>query len=331
VRGLASGSGPGLGTSLQLGWDRGKELEADHIGVIYMAKAGYDPKEALKLLERMEEREAATGGPSAPAWVSNHPSFPERQVQLINLMDDIRTRANGIDGGAVIKQSMGLGRAAVVAEDAQSGVEGILCRADEIEGGVDARPRGAGSITDDVKSQTKERTIIVGRGDAGLVAGDDRVGHRGRIVDSVAVHPAPRIIGRVVGDGGLVQAEREGIVLNIDSTPIAVGGVSGDRAVLDKGFPANVNSAPASEVDGCRVVVDCGLADGQVLVLVVDPAASSRQVPGDGGVDNKERTRACLFRCAVVDSTACPSPVAGNKGIANHGTDRRGKEADPAP
>ena len=80
--------GVGMGTHLQLSWDRKKELEADHIGLIYMAKAGYDPQEALVLMKRMGEHTAASGGPTMPAWLSNHPGFPERQVQMMKLMDE---------------------------------------------------------------------------------------------------------------------------------------------------------------------------------------------------------------------------------------------------
>lgn len=103
VRGLAGG-GPGVGTAVQNAWDRGKELEADHIGLIYMARAGYDPHEAAKLLERMEHYQAASGAPAIPAWLSNHPDFPERQVQLIDLMDEAVSiyETKGEQGGVTI-------------------------------------------------------------------------------------------------------------------------------------------------------------------------------------------------------------------------------------
>jgi predicted Zn-dependent protease len=45
----------GLGTSLvvTLPWGRAQESEADHIGLILMAKAGYDPSAAVGFWERM--------------------------------------------------------------------------------------------------------------------------------------------------------------------------------------------------------------------------------------------------------------------------------------
>jgi predicted Zn-dependent protease len=67
----------GIGTEAStLVFDRKKEKEADHIGLIYMARAGYDPHEAIKVLERLEE-EMGSGQPES-AFGSTHPSNPER-------------------------------------------------------------------------------------------------------------------------------------------------------------------------------------------------------------------------------------------------------------
>lgn len=66
------------------GFDRKKEKEADHIGVVYMARAGYNPEEALKVIENLEA--ASAGRPTPPALLSTHPSYPERMLQIIDLM-----------------------------------------------------------------------------------------------------------------------------------------------------------------------------------------------------------------------------------------------------
>ncbi|OHE89357.1 MAG: hypothetical protein A3G75_06725 [Verrucomicrobia bacterium RIFCSPLOWO2_12_FULL_64_8] len=71
--GLSTGAGA-------LAFDRGKEKEADHIGLIYMARAGYNPEEAIKVLENLEA--ALVGQPTPPAWLSTHPSTPERLLLL---------------------------------------------------------------------------------------------------------------------------------------------------------------------------------------------------------------------------------------------------------
>jgi metalloendopeptidase OMA1, mitochondrial len=67
----------GLGTGLTgRAFDRKKEMEADHIGLIYMARAGYDPHEAVKVLENLEQE---TGGDKPDsAFLSTHPSNPAR-------------------------------------------------------------------------------------------------------------------------------------------------------------------------------------------------------------------------------------------------------------
>jgi metalloendopeptidase OMA1, mitochondrial len=75
----------GLSTTITAtGFDRKKEKEADHIGLIYMARAGYNPEEAPKVIENLEQ--ASAGRPTPPAFLSTHPSYPERILQLLDLM-----------------------------------------------------------------------------------------------------------------------------------------------------------------------------------------------------------------------------------------------------
>ncbi len=90
-----SGGGAGANTAMavfglgaQLGvllpYARAQESEADHIGLILMAKAGYDPREAVNLWHRMERR----GGASPPAFLSTHPSHGARIAQLNEWMGE---------------------------------------------------------------------------------------------------------------------------------------------------------------------------------------------------------------------------------------------------
>ena len=59
-----------------LPFSRTQEAEADHIGLVYMAEAGYDPREAIAFLERMDA--AVKGKPQPPEFLSTHPGYGTR-------------------------------------------------------------------------------------------------------------------------------------------------------------------------------------------------------------------------------------------------------------
>jgi len=67
----------GLGVlyGITLPFSRGDEGEADQIGLVYMAKAGYDPEEAIRFWQRFSE---AKGGKAPPEWASTHPADETR-------------------------------------------------------------------------------------------------------------------------------------------------------------------------------------------------------------------------------------------------------------
>lgn len=65
---------------------RKMELEADHIGTIYMAKAGYDPRYAVSLWQTMARLKE--GGGSQPTFLSTHPSDDKRIGRLEARMDE---------------------------------------------------------------------------------------------------------------------------------------------------------------------------------------------------------------------------------------------------
>jgi predicted Zn-dependent protease len=89
--GAALGQNPGLakqillqavGVGAQVGmlrFSRQHETEADKIGLIFMAMAGYDPHEAPKFWERMT---SMSGGGEPPEWLSTHPSHSTRIADL---------------------------------------------------------------------------------------------------------------------------------------------------------------------------------------------------------------------------------------------------------
>jgi predicted Zn-dependent protease len=70
----------GMGTELGLlKFSRKHESEADHMGLIFMAMAGYDPKEAPKFWDRMTK---LSSGGSVPEFLSTHPSHETRISDL---------------------------------------------------------------------------------------------------------------------------------------------------------------------------------------------------------------------------------------------------------
>ncbi|MBN1334458.1 MAG: M48 family metallopeptidase [Deltaproteobacteria bacterium] len=86
---LLSALGLGAEVGLMLPFSRTHEREADIIGMMYMAKAGYPPGESIDIWDRMER---ASGGASVPAFLSTHPSYDTRKENLRDWMGRARKR-----------------------------------------------------------------------------------------------------------------------------------------------------------------------------------------------------------------------------------------------
>ena len=74
--------GVGSTVAIQLPHSRLQESEADHIGLIYMAKAGYDPREAIAFWQRFSEFNRTQGASNVPAFLRTHPLDEKRIEQL---------------------------------------------------------------------------------------------------------------------------------------------------------------------------------------------------------------------------------------------------------
>lgn len=78
-----------LGVGAQVGvllpFSRKHESEADYIGILLAADAGYDPRESVHLWERMEQLSSG-GGPSE--FLSTHPGHDTRIEQLKKWMPE---------------------------------------------------------------------------------------------------------------------------------------------------------------------------------------------------------------------------------------------------
>jgi predicted Zn-dependent protease len=71
--------GLGAQVGVALPFSRSQESEADRIGLILMAKGGYDPEAAIGLWQRMEQY---AGGKGPPEWLSTHPAEGTRQHNI---------------------------------------------------------------------------------------------------------------------------------------------------------------------------------------------------------------------------------------------------------
>ena len=79
-----------LGLGAQFGmilpYSRLHESEADKIGLMYMARAGYDPAEAVELWKRMGQ----LGGGNPPEILSTHPDPAKRAAELNSQLSKVR-------------------------------------------------------------------------------------------------------------------------------------------------------------------------------------------------------------------------------------------------
>jgi predicted Zn-dependent protease len=79
----AFGAGTQLGVLLP--FSRLHENEADHLGLIFMSMAGYNPNHAISFWRRMAEMK---GGQAPPEFISTHPSDENRIAQIEKLMPE---------------------------------------------------------------------------------------------------------------------------------------------------------------------------------------------------------------------------------------------------
>jgi predicted Zn-dependent protease len=62
-----------------LPFNRKQESEADHVGLLYAARAGYDPRAAITFWQKMAAQ-SADGG--TPEFLSTHPNHENRIQRL---------------------------------------------------------------------------------------------------------------------------------------------------------------------------------------------------------------------------------------------------------
>lgn len=83
---IAGALGVGTVYGITLPFSRYHESEADRVGLEYMAKAGYDPSEAVQLWYRMAEE---GGGQRPPEILSTHPDPAQRAKHLQSQLPEV--------------------------------------------------------------------------------------------------------------------------------------------------------------------------------------------------------------------------------------------------
>lgn len=85
----------GLGAQygVMLPFSRKQELEADHLGLVFMAIAGYDPNQAVPFWQRMSAK-----GTSTPEFMSTHPSDANRITEIQKYLPEAMEYYNIVKG-----------------------------------------------------------------------------------------------------------------------------------------------------------------------------------------------------------------------------------------
>jgi predicted Zn-dependent protease len=94
--------GAGSKYGIELPFSRRHESEADHIGLILMSAAGYDPHEAIRFWQRMEK---AGDGRQPPEFASTHPSHERRAAALQRWLPEVLPlyeKSNQADGDRLL-------------------------------------------------------------------------------------------------------------------------------------------------------------------------------------------------------------------------------------
>ncbi len=85
-QGVMQAYGLGAQIGVLLPYSRVHELEADELGMLYMARAGYDPKEAVAFWQRFADYNRSQGSGRPPEFLSTHPVDARRVAQLKALL-----------------------------------------------------------------------------------------------------------------------------------------------------------------------------------------------------------------------------------------------------
>jgi metalloendopeptidase OMA1, mitochondrial len=83
---IQQGYGLGSQVGVALPHSRSQESEADEIGLYYMARAGYDPEQAVQFWKRFAEYNRQSGGAETVWFLRTHPIDEDRARRLQEIM-----------------------------------------------------------------------------------------------------------------------------------------------------------------------------------------------------------------------------------------------------
>jgi predicted Zn-dependent protease len=93
----------GIAASRQFAFSRQLEMEADTLGVKYMAQAGYDPKGALGFMKTLDQQRAISQS-DIPPYLMTHPMTQERVANMELLIRSVKMERPGSDGPDPLKK-----------------------------------------------------------------------------------------------------------------------------------------------------------------------------------------------------------------------------------
>ncbi len=96
--GINQAYGLGAQAGVLLPNSRKQELEADHLGLIFMSMAGYNPASAVSFWQRMA---SASSGSKPPEWMSTHPADNTRISQIQKVLPEAQTYFKSTTGKPV--------------------------------------------------------------------------------------------------------------------------------------------------------------------------------------------------------------------------------------
>jgi predicted Zn-dependent protease len=92
---IALAYGVGAQVGVELPHSRKQESEADHVGLRYMARAGYNPEAALAFWQRFSQFNEAKGGSGPPAFLRTHPVDSQRIRDIQRWLPEAKAQMRG--------------------------------------------------------------------------------------------------------------------------------------------------------------------------------------------------------------------------------------------